>query len=183
MRRLLRTIANDLSCKAQWCYQDQSRRALLKTLLADGTASMILYRVMQAARRHHWWLLEMFCNKWNSVFCHCLIGRGAEFGPGFVLIHCDGVVINGSVRGGANLRIEHRVTLGAEKHQSPTLGDNVFIGAGAIIIGGVHVGSDCRVGAGAVVVDDVEAGATVVGNPARVVRRRQENSPAVRLAA
>ncbi len=181
MRRLLGAIANDLRCKALWCYQDQGRRTLLKTLLADGSAAMILYRLMQASRRRHWWLLEMICNKCNAVFCQCLIGRGAEFGPGLVLIHSGGIVINAQVRGGANLRIEHQVTLGAEKRQSPTLGDNVFIGAGAIVIGPVHVGSDSRVGAGAVVVKDVPARATVVGNPARVVKRSPENSAAVRL--
>jgi serine O-acetyltransferase len=183
MRRLLRTIANDLRCKALWCYQDQSRRTLLKTLLADGSWAMILYRLMQASRRHRLWLLEMICNKWNSAFCQCLIGRGAEFGPGFVLIHANGVVINAQVRGGANVYIEHQVTLGAEKRQSPTLGDNVFIGAGAKIIGDVHVASNSRVGAGAVVLDDVPAGATVVGNPARVVRRLEERRTSIRLAA
>jgi serine O-acetyltransferase len=79
------------------------------------------------------------------------------------------VVINTSVRGGKNVVIEHQVTIGAEKGQSPEVGDNVFIGAGARIIGAVHVGKGAKVGANAVVVDDVPAGATVVGIPARVV--------------
>jgi serine O-acetyltransferase len=65
--------------------------------------------------------------------------------------------------------IEHQVTIGAEKGQSPVLGDNVFIGAGAKIIGAVRIGSDVKVGANAVVLDDVPTGATVVGIPARVV--------------
>jgi serine O-acetyltransferase len=45
--------------------------------------------------------------------------------PGFVLIHSIGVVINGSVRGGRRVHIEHQVMIGAEKRQSPVVGDDV----------------------------------------------------------
>jgi serine O-acetyltransferase len=114
----------------------------------------------------------MLFNRLNSIFCGCIIGRGADFGPGFVLIHSNGVVINGEVRGGVNVKIEHQVTIGAERRQSPVLGDGVFVGAGAKVIGGVIIGDGARIGANAVVVDDVPAQSTVVGIPARVVRRR-----------
>ena len=49
----------------------------------------------------------MLFNRLNTAFCACTLGRGAEFGPGFVLIHSLEVVINGSVRGGAGVKIEH----------------------------------------------------------------------------
>ena len=111
--------------------------------------------------------------------CNCIIGRGAEFGPGLVLIHSTGVVINGSVRGGSGIHIEHQVTIGADQRISPTIGDEVFIGAGAKIIGNVKVGNGARVGANAVVVEDVPQGRTAVGVPARLVTEPQ----AVRLAA
>ena len=51
---------------------------------------MILYRLMQWSRRRRLAPLEMVFNKLNAVFCNCIIGRGAEFGPGLVLIHSDG---------------------------------------------------------------------------------------------
>ena len=127
---------------------------------------------MQWSHRHGLAPLEMVFNKLNLIFCHCLIGRGAEFGPGFVLIHAMGVVINGSVRGGSNVHIEHQVTIGAERRGSPTLGDDVFIGAGAKVIGAVAIGDGARIGANAVVLHDVPAHSTAVGIPARVVRRR-----------
>jgi cellulose synthase/poly-beta-1,6-N-acetylglucosamine synthase-like glycosyltransferase len=114
----------------------------------------------------------MLFNKVNTVCCSCIIGRGAEFGPGFVLVHSQGVVINGTVRGGRDVKIEHQVTVGAEKRQAPVLGDDVFIGAGAKILGPVTIGDGARVGANAVVVADVPPHSTVVGIPARVVRRR-----------
>ena len=82
---------------------------------------MILYRLMQASQRSHLGLLAMLFNKLN-VFGSCIIGRGAEFGPGFVLIHSQGVVINGSVRGGRDIKIEHvliQCVTGEEKGVAP----------------------------------------------------------------
>ena len=169
---LLTTILGDLRAKALWCYESESRSALLKTLATDGTPSMILYRLMQWSRRRHLTPLEWIFNRMNSMLCDCIIGRGAEFGDGFVLIHSIGIVINGCVRGGRNVFLEHQVTIGAERRQAPVLGDDVFVGAGAKVIGAVRVGDGAKVGANAVVVGDVPAHCTVVGIPARVVRRR-----------
>jgi serine O-acetyltransferase len=160
----------DLHCKARWCYQRDDWRALLKVCLTDGTAAMILYRLMQWSRRTRLVPLEMLFNKLNSIFCGCIIGRGAEFGPGLVLIHSNGIVINGEVSGGAEIYLEHQVTLGAEDRKCPRLGGRIFIGAGAKVIGGVMIGDGARIGANAVVIDDVPANATAVGVPARIVR-------------
>ena len=171
-RGLLGLIAVDLRRKALWCYEGDRWPSVAKVLLTDGTTAMILYRLMQWSRRWRLWPLEMVFNKMNAVGCNCIIGRGAEFGPGFVLIHATGVVINGGVRGGSNLHVEHQVTIGAERRQCPTLGDDVFLGAGAKVLGSVTIGDGARVGANAVVVRDVPAHCTVVGVPARVVRRR-----------
>ncbi len=174
MAGLVRTVLTDLREKALWCYESDSRSALVRALFTDGTAAMVFYRLMQWSRRHHLVLFEMLFNKLNAVFCNCVIGRGAEFGPGLVLIHSSGVVINGQVRGGERVFIEHQVTIGAERRQSPVLGNDVFVGAGARLIGAVHVGDGARVGANAVVLDDVPAHATAVGVPARVAARRKE---------
>jgi serine O-acetyltransferase len=168
---MIALILSDLRAKARWCYRADGPAALFKTLLTDGTLAMLVYRLMQWARRHRLAPIEYLCNKVNAVASNCIIGRGADFGPGFVLIHATGVVINGQVRGGSNVHIEHQVTIGAERRGSPRLGDDVFVGAGAKIIGPVVIGSDTRIGANAVVVEDVPDHATAVGVPARVVRR------------
>jgi serine O-acetyltransferase len=170
MIRTIRLIFSDLSAKAQWCYESRRWTAVVKVLLTDGTAAMIWYRFMQGARRWRLAPLEMFFNRMNTICCGCVIGRGAEFGPGFVLIHSLGVVINGNVRGGSGVKIEHQVTIGAEKRESPKIGNDVFIGAGAKVIGSVEIGDGAKVGANAVVVHDVPAFSTVVGIPAKVVR-------------
>jgi serine O-acetyltransferase len=169
---MFRTILTDLRLKAFWCYESARWTAILKVLLTDGTAAMILYRLMQWSRRWRLVPLEMLFNRLNTILCNCIIGRGADFGPGFVLIHATGIVINGNVRGGTNVYLEHQVTIGAERRQSPVLGSGIFLGAGAKILGSVTIGDGARVGANAVVVDDVPSYATVVGIPARVVRQR-----------
>ena len=169
---MLRAVIEDIRLKALWFYERSDWRALLKTMLTDGTPAMICYRAMQASRRYRIVPLEMVFNKINAICCQCIIGRGAEFGPGFVLIHSQGVVINGNVRGGSRIFIEHQVTIGAERRQAPMLGSDIFIGAGAKIVGAVTVADGVRIGANAVVVHDVPANVTVVGIPARIVKRR-----------
>ena len=170
---MLRLIMTDLRRKARWCYQDERPAAVVKVLLTDGTLAMVLYRCMQGSRRWRLIPLELLFNRLNSICCNCIIGRGAEFGSGFVLIHATGVVINGGVSGGDNVFIEHQVTIGAERRQTPKIGNDVFIGAGAKLLGEITIGDHSRIGANAVVLDDVPPFATVVGIPARVVRYRE----------
>jgi serine O-acetyltransferase len=175
---MLGLLMTDLRQKADWCYEDAGLGSVMKVALTDGSMAMVFYRGMQWARRWRLAPLELVLNRLNSICCNCIIGRGAEFGPGFVLIHATGVVINGRVRGGSNVYIEHQVTIGAEKRQSPRIGNNVFIGAGAKVIGDITIGDYSRIGANAVVLDDVPAHATVVGIPARVVRSKAERAAA-----
>jgi len=165
MIRLARLIASDLRAKAEWCYGSRRNMAVVKVLCTDGTPAMIWYRLMQWARRWRLKPLEMLFNRANTICCGCIIGRGAEFGPGFVLIHSLGVVINGNVRGGSGVKIEHQVTIGAEKLQYPQIGNDVFFGAGAKILGGIRIGDGAKIGANAVVVKDVPPHVTVVGIP------------------
>jgi serine O-acetyltransferase len=174
--KLLPTIRADLRAKARWCYESDRWTAVLKVLLTDGTMAMILYRLMQWARRWHLSPLEMLFNRLNAICCSCIIGRGAEFGPRLVFIHAAGVFINGRVYGGSDIYIEHQVTIGAERRQNPILGDNIFIGAGAKIVGTVTIGDEVRIGANAVIFHDVPPCATVAGNPARIVALRPRAS-------
>ena len=162
-------IRSDILAKSEWVYGDVSRKSIVKALLTDGTFAMVMFRLMEASQRRGLVPFAMLFNKLNAFFGHCIIGRGATFGPGFVLIHSCGVAINSSVRGGKDVKIEHQVTIGAERHESPVLGDNVFLGVGCKIVGGVTIGSNVKVGANAVVVSDVPDNATAVGVPARII--------------
>jgi serine O-acetyltransferase len=87
-----------------------------------------------------------------------------------------GVVIGETAEVGDDVYLYHQVTLGGTSSargtkRHPTLGNNVIVGAGAKILGGITVGDGARVGANAVVVQPVRPGETVVGIPARPVER------------
>jgi serine O-acetyltransferase len=169
-------IASDLRAKADWLYGSNRGRNLLKAAVTDGTFAMFMYRLMQFCHKRRLAPVAMVFNKLINWFGGCVIGRGADFGPAFVLVHSLGVVINTSVKGGRHVVVEHQVTIGAEREKSPVLGDEVFIGAGAKVLGGITLGNDVRVGANAVVLNDVPDGATVAGVPAKIVAMRREET-------
>lgn len=95
------------------------------------------------------------------------ISPSIPIGPGLYIPHPSGTVIMAE-RIGANASFIHAVTVGMRTGwRFPVLGDGVFVGAGARVLGGIHLGDDCTIGANAVVIDDIPAGATAVGAPAR----------------
>jgi serine O-acetyltransferase len=167
---MFETLRQDLRRKAEWYDLSPSPQALLRMCFSDGSSAQILYRAMRFCQTHHLKILAMVLYRLNAAVGHVVIGRGADIGPGLVILHSFGIVINSSVRAGRGLILEHGVTIGAEKNLSPVLGDNVFIGAGAKIIGPVTIGSDVKIGANAVVTKDLPDGATAVGIPAKVIK-------------
>ncbi len=96
-----------------------------------------------------------------------------RIGRHVVFEHQHGIVIHGSSVIGDGCVLRQGVTLGNRRDDrpfdAPTLGRNVNVGAGAKILGKIHVGDGAHIGANAVVVHDVEPGATLVGIPARPV--------------
>jgi serine O-acetyltransferase len=163
-------LAADLRTKAAAYDLPPTRAALLRMLVNDGSAAQIMFRTMRFCQTHHLKPLAAIIYRLNAFITTATLGRNADLGPGFVILHSIGVVIHSNVRAGRNLVVYHGVTLGAEHGKTPVLGDNVYIGAGAKVIGGVHIGSNVRIGANAVVTKDIPDGATVVGIPARIIR-------------
>lgn len=96
-----------------------------------------------------------------------------EIGPGFYISHFTGVFVNSRCTIGKNCNLSQGVTLGlanrGPRKGVPTLGNNVYLGPGAKVVGAVHIGDDVAVGANAVVTRDVPTGSVVVGIPARVI--------------
>jgi len=94
--------------------------------------------------------------------------ESSNIGGGLRLPHLNGIYIHGSVTIGENCTILQQVTIGANEHKidykkAPKIGNRVYIGAGAKIIGGIVIGDDVRIGANAVVTKNIPAGMTVVG--------------------
>ena len=102
----------------------------------------------------------------------CYSFEGCEIGGGWVLMHGFGVVLNGCAKIGRNCTMYHGVTIGVanDLKKMPVIGDNVFIGADAKILGGVRVGKNVKIGAGAIVLEDVPDDCTVVGQKAKVIQ-------------
>ncbi len=113
-----------------------------------------------ARLRHRWW----------SAWTGSDIVLGATLGERLALPHPTGVVIHQASVIGADCMIMQQVTIGQlAGPEVPVLGDRVYVGAGAKVLGGVRIGDDARIGANAVVLIDVPAGATAIGVPARLV--------------
>jgi len=97
------------------------------------------------------------------------IHPGATIGRRFFIDHGMGVVIGETAVVGDDVLMYHQVTLGGRARgrfkRHPTIGDRVLIGAGAKIIGNIHVGDDAKIGANALVVKDVAPATVVVGVP------------------
>jgi serine O-acetyltransferase len=158
---------------------------LLCRLLHPRFLPIVLCRVSRAARLRKIPVLPELLTYLNIVLFGLEVTPRCEIGPGIFFPHPSGAVI-GAWRIGRNVTILQGVTLGAKRMDlgfdarlRPEVGDNVVLGAGAKILGGIRVGDNVTVGANAVVVDSVEANCTVVGIPARKVsRERNQDSRA-----
>lgn len=80
-----------------------------------------------------------------------------------------GIVIAGGAQIGKNVYISHQVTIGRSKNEVPTIGDNVYIGPGAKIFGGIKIGNNVRIGANCIVFRDIPDNATVVLEKPRII--------------
>lgn len=99
-------------------------------------------------------------------------------GPGLYIGHFGGIIVHAEAVIGAGCSLSPGVVIGTRgggRRGLPRLGDNVYLGNGAKILGPVHIGDEARIGANAVVVSDVPPGATAIGVPAEV-RTRGEPS-------
>jgi len=107
------------------------------------------------------------------------IHPAATIGRRVMIDHATGVVIGETAYVGDDSSLLHNVTLGAsgkdgfDRH--PKLGRGVLVGAGALVIGNISIGENAKIGGGSVVLKDIPAGATAVGNPARVIGRSKDD--------
>ncbi len=117
----------------------------------------------------------------NVVLFGIEITAKCEVGPGLMLPHTVGTVV-GARKIGANVTIYQGVTLGAkfadldyDQSKRPLIEDNVSIGAGAKVLGGLIVGAGAKIAPNSVVFEDVPSGAVVIGNPATIQLTKAKN--------
>lgn len=98
-----------------------------------------------------------------------------KMGGGFLVFHGNSTIVYAQSIG-KNFSVYQNVTIGRGKkidgNDVPVIGDNVFVGTGAIIIGGIHIGNNVKIGAGALVNKDVPDNCTVAGNPMRLIYKK-----------
>ena len=152
-----------------------ARSALEVWFLYSGFKAMRAYRRANWCYRHNWKLLARWisqrCVRRNNIEIH----PGATIGRRLFIDHGTGVVIGETTEIGDDCTLYQGVTLGGtgkdKGKRHPTLGNHVMVGAGAKVLGPIHIGNNVRIAAGAVVLSDIPDDCTAVGVPARVVRR------------
>ncbi|MCV9965316.1 serine O-acetyltransferase [Pararhizobium sp. BT-229] len=137
------------------------------------------FHAIQTHRLAHWLLnrgrrdFALYLQSRSSSVFQTDINPAARIGKGIFLDHATGLVVGETAVVGDNVSILHGVTLGgtgkegSDRH--PKIGNGVLIGAGAKILGNIHIGNCSRVAAGSVVLKEVPSKTTVAGVPARVV--------------
>jgi serine O-acetyltransferase len=125
-------------------------------------------------------ILSFLITKFCIVFMEMDIDPQASIGGGLYIGHIGGVHINPGAVLGKDCDLAHRVTIGASamgRQGIPVLGDRVYIGTGATLIGKIKVGNDAKISANTLVMTNVPEGATVMGVPGRIVMRPAKPKP------
>ena len=163
--------------------RDPAARSALETALTyPGLHAVWSYRVAHRLwLRHHRFaarVLSQLTRAWTGVEIH----PGARIGRRLFIDHGMGVVIGQTAVVGDDVTMYHGATLGGTTwrpvRRHPTVGDRVLIGANAILLGAITIGSDSVIGAGAVVVASAPAGSLLTGVPA-VARPRSPGDASV----
>lgn len=135
-------------------------------LFDNGLQAVVLFRLAHWLRARRVPALGPAVARLNLTLTGVDLAPSAEVGPGLVIAHGVGLVVGGGCRIGARAFLLHQVTLGAPSQsrlaQMPTLGDDVFVGAGARVIGAVVIGDRVVIGTNAVVTTDVASDHRVV---------------------
>ena len=133
---------------------------------------ILLFRYYQNLKRPFLtrWLLRR-CSRKSGI----QIGWHSKIGEGLVLVHCGDIAVNNEVIIGKNCTMYHGVTIGMEfrgkRKGNPIIGNNVWIGSNACIVGNINIGDDVLIAPLAFVNFDVPAHSIVVGNPATIIPR------------
>ncbi len=165
-------LREDIDCIHQ---RDPAARSRIEILTCyPGLHAILVHRVAHGLWRRGWLWAGRFVSHLGRLLTGIEIHPGARIGRRVFIDHGFGVVIGETAVVGDDCTIYQGVTLGGTRlykgeKRHPTLEEGVVVGAGAQILGGFTVGAHARIGSNAVVIKPVPAGATAVGNPARII--------------
>ena len=179
--KLLEILLQDLERQYHFGGRPEKKGKVVGLIFAFGNARflpVLLQRISYALYRHKLRFLARGASLLNFLLFGIEIGTQCEIGPGLYLPHTVGTVV-GAFRVGNNAVIYHQVTVGAKEmdigyHEDkrPVIGDNVIIGSGAKVLGGITIGHNVTIGANAVVTHSVPDNVVVGGIPARILKQK-----------
>jgi serine O-acetyltransferase len=160
--------------------RDPAARSFWEVLTCyPGIHALFMHRLAHWLWGHRLRWLARFTAHIARFLTGIEIHPGATIGRRFFIDHGMGVVIGETAQIGNDVTLYHGVTLGGTSwnkgKRHPTLEDGVVIGAGAKVLGPITIAAGARVGSNAVVTKAVPAGATAVGNPARILDRSEQS--------
>jgi|SRR6185437_4005005 len=151
---------------------------------AQGFWAMVIYRfgrwrygVKPAIVRKLFSFIYKVLFKFVQIITGIELPCEVKIGRNFVIDHFGGIIISGYAQFGDNCRIRNGVVVGlrrVDEKYAPMIGNNVDIGAGAKLLGPIHIGNNVVIGANAVVLSDVPDNSIAAGVPAQIRPRRKE---------
>jgi len=174
---MFQRLREDIACILE---RDPAAHSAFEVLTCyPGLHALVMHRWARACWVRGWRWLGRFISHLARFITGIEIHPGAKIGHRVFIDHGMGVVVGETAEIGDECTIYQGVTLGgtsltkgAKRH--PTLGRDVIVGANSQVLGGFTVHDGARVGSNAVVLKEVPAGATAVGNPARIIQKEQD---------
>lgn len=155
-----------LSCQGLWAIVDYRWRRWLLT--------------QPKITRRALWVPTFFAHIFTQTLTGISLPTGCQIGKGLYIGHFCGIFVHDTVVIGENCNLSQGVSIGlgggVHNDAAPRLGNQVYIGAGAKVLGDITLGDRVRIGANAVVLISIPDGATAVGIPARVIQKEQRGN-------
>ena len=168
VREDLYRYGNGLGLKAflrTWRYEPGFRLTYLMRL-----CRLLRSRTLTRVGAYH---LVAILHRLTSVRYGVYVDHTTKIGGGFYLAHPLNIVVNRRCEIGRNCNLSHGVTLGIANRGArrgvPVLGDNVYVGPGAVVFGAIEVGDECAIGANSVITKDIPDGGVMVGVPGKIL--------------
>lgn len=165
-------------------YKKYSGKSSLNLILTtQGLWAIIVYRISNTiynsslpfVLKKPLLLLAILIRKWIEITTGISIPHSAKIGKSFYIGHFSGIIINSNAIIGNNCNISQGVTIGVsgrgDKRGVPIIGNNVYIGANAVIAGKIKIGNNCTIAANSLVVNSFDDLSTIIGVPAVAINK------------
>lgn len=177
---------NNIKCDLQrYIHEDQrSFKIKIYLLFEQGIWAVIVYRFARWVRMIKvpiatplLKIIAFLLFKLTEILSGISLPASAQIGKGLYIGHFGPIILHSDAVIGENCSFGPGVVIGTRglgSKGSPVLGDNVYVGVGAKILGKIKIGNNVKIGANAVVLTDLPAGSTAVGVPAKIIKIKPE---------